>query len=233
MTSSMQDIPASETSRAGMFSKSQISLANNYRDAIGLTRWFKVVAGISIVDSLVNSAFILLVLSSRLSRDSELISVHDNVSIALFVIYLLTFFSWVHRANYNARELGANGMRFSPRWSVGWFFMPIANFWKPYQVLKEIWQASSDPAHWQKQYGGRIVRWWWCLYLLQWFIAISFTAFLFYSESVEQVSSNLTPSDVLTIALDVSGIVSTCIVIAMLGKIYRMQSGYAFKLTFS
>ena len=49
-----------------------------------------------------------------------------------------------HRANYNARQLGAADMRFTPGWAVGWHFIPIAWFWKPYQAMTEIWRASVN-----------------------------------------------------------------------------------------
>ena len=29
---------------------------------------------------------------------------------------------WIHRANHNARQLGAADMRFTPGWAVGWYF---------------------------------------------------------------------------------------------------------------
>src|SRR5262249_29946861 len=39
---------------------------------------------------------------------------------------------WVYRANRNARALGAEGLAYSPGWSVGWFFVPLANLVMPY-----------------------------------------------------------------------------------------------------
>jgi hypothetical protein len=48
---------------------------------------------------------------------------------------------WVYRANKNARALGTD-MKYSPGWSVGWFFVPIAGLYVPYFVIKEIWQGS-------------------------------------------------------------------------------------------
>jgi Domain of unknown function (DUF4328) len=56
---------------------------------------------------------------------------------------VLLFLMWVYRANKNGRALGAQGMKYSPGWSVGWFFVPIASMFVPYWILKEIWQVSS------------------------------------------------------------------------------------------
>lgn len=40
--------------------------------------------------------------------------------------------AWTLRANHNARQLGASGMRFAPEWAAGWYFVPPGLFWKPY-----------------------------------------------------------------------------------------------------
>src|SRR5579885_27683 len=55
---------------------------------------------------------------------------------------LIVFLAWVYRASRNARALGAEGMKYTPGWSVGWFFVPFANLVLPYLVMREIWQAS-------------------------------------------------------------------------------------------
>ena len=53
-------------------------------------------------------------------------------------------------------------MLFTPGWSVGWYFIPIANLWKPYQAVKEIWIVShkNTPAD------HAVVGWWWALLLI-------------------------------------------------------------------
>ena len=55
---------------------------------------------------------------------------------------------WIYRANYNARQLGAADMRFTPGWAVGWYFVPIGWFWMPYLAMREIWRASVNPSDW-------------------------------------------------------------------------------------
>ena len=53
---------------------------------------------------------------------------------------------WIYRAAWNVRSLaGARRLDFTPGWSVGWYFIPFANLWKPYQAMKEIWRASARP----------------------------------------------------------------------------------------
>lgn len=70
---------------------------------------------------------------------------------------------WIYRANSNARALGASEMAFTPGAAVGWYFVPIANFWKPYQAMREIWKASVSPAGWERQRVSALLPTWWLL----------------------------------------------------------------------
>jgi hypothetical protein len=72
---------------------------------------------------------------------------------------------WVHRANRNAHALGSEGMAYSPGWSVGWFFVPLANLVMPYRVLREIWKASTPGAgmHWRQVPVSPILGAWWAV----------------------------------------------------------------------
>ena len=60
------------------------------------------------------------------------------IQIGLSVITGIIFLRWVYFSNFNSGSLGANGMKFTPGWSIGWYFVPFMNFYKPYQAMKEI-----------------------------------------------------------------------------------------------
>jgi uncharacterized protein DUF4328 len=63
---------------------------------------------------------------------------------------------WVHRAYANLEPLGRRGSR-SPALAVGWFFIPVANLWKPYQVVAELWSKTlGSVPH------GLLGSWWAC-----------------------------------------------------------------------
>jgi hypothetical protein len=51
---------------------------------------------------------------------------------------------WIYRTSRNAHALGPT-MMITPGWAVGWFFVPVANLWKPFQAVSETWQVSADP----------------------------------------------------------------------------------------
>ena len=62
--------------------------------------------------------------------------------------------------------LGSPGLRFTPGWAVGWYFVPIANLWKPYQAMKEIWRASKNPGNWQAETTSGFLGWWWFWWII-------------------------------------------------------------------
>jgi heme/copper-type cytochrome/quinol oxidase subunit 2 len=76
---------------------------------------------------------------------------------------------WTYRASSNAHRLGAQGLRYSPRWAVAGYFIPLANLWMPYQAMKEIAQASRDPSAWQGRGWPRSLPLWWFSWLATYF----------------------------------------------------------------
>ncbi|MCC7366118.1 MAG: DUF4328 domain-containing protein [Dehalococcoidia bacterium] len=55
------------------------------------------------------------------------------------------FIWWTRRAVCNSRALGAADSEFSPGWSVGWWFIPFANFVQPLRAINQAW-AAADPS---------------------------------------------------------------------------------------
>ncbi len=85
------------------------------------------------------------------------------IGLSVGVPAIILSMMWVYRANGNARALGAQGMKYSPAWSVGWFFVPLAGLFMPYFVIKEIWQASRPigSGQWRMAFVSPILPAWW------------------------------------------------------------------------
>lgn len=93
------------------------------------------------------------------------------IRLGYFGVFLVTgvaFLKWIYRANLNSRGFGAKFMRFTPGWSIGYYFVPIMSLFRPYQAMKEIWQVSQDPRGWKSQGGGPLLGSWWALWLISW-----------------------------------------------------------------
>lgn len=84
--------------------------------------------------------------SDELTGASLRLMIVGLLQVCVAIATVVAFCMWIHRAYRNLPALGATGLSYSPRWAVGYFFIPILNLFRPYQASKEIWQAS-DPVH--------------------------------------------------------------------------------------
>lgn len=65
---------------------------------------------------------------------------------------------WIYRASANARSIQPYPSRISPGWSVGWYFIPVANLWKPFAAMRQIWDTFLPRSG--------LLGWWWALWLV-------------------------------------------------------------------
>lgn len=142
-----------------------------------------------------------------------------SLQFAISIATVVLFCMWIYRANSNSRALGARNMKFTPGWSVGYYFIPVLNLWRPYQAMKEIWMTSRNPNDWESESRGRILPWWWFLFLLAGVLGnASFRASLRSNEIDELIA--LTG---MMIASDLANIFAACIALVLVLAIHRMQ----------
>jgi hypothetical protein len=91
----------------------------------------------------------------------------------------IAFLMWRHRIQRNLRgALGVAGLEYTPGWTVGWWFVPIANLWKPKQVMDEAWRAS-DPSSaagsrgWAGRSTNPTIGWWWAMWIVSFLVTIN------------------------------------------------------------
>ncbi|MBA2226039.1 DUF4328 domain-containing protein [Thermogemmata fonticola] len=85
------------------------------------------------------------------------------------VVTAIVFLSWAYRVHANAHALGAEGMQYTPGWAVGWYFVPIANLFRPFQVMRETFRASHPdygPRNWRQAPVPSLVAFWWALWIV-------------------------------------------------------------------
>lgn len=61
-----------------------------------------------------------------------------------FILSIVFFCRWTHRVSSNAWALQPSAMTTTPGWAVGWYFIPLALLWKPYQAIREVWDVSAS-----------------------------------------------------------------------------------------
>jgi hypothetical protein len=68
------------------------------------------------------------------------------------ILALVVTLTWQHRATSAARALGFPPT-YSPAWGVGSWFVPVVNYWFPYQALRDC-LPPDDPRR------GLVLQWW-------------------------------------------------------------------------
>lgn len=68
------------------------------------------------------------------------------LSVLIYIATVVVFLMWLYRASDNLRAFNPWARpEYSPGWAVGWFFIPFANLFMPFRVVKEVWQKSGPP----------------------------------------------------------------------------------------
>jgi hypothetical protein len=144
---------------------------------------------------------------------------------------VICFFLWLWRMSWNANNLmQAQGVRNSPGWAIGAFFVPVLNLFLPCVVLQELWQ-SSDPGAtrnghaWKNSPCSWVVRSWWLLCLAG--LILGNVAVNIHSEVLLERRPGLRPFNPLhhtpveaTIAW---GLANLCFLAAALAQIYLVR----------
>jgi Domain of unknown function (DUF4328) len=163
------DNDAADRSETGVFSYHFLL------DPSGLTKFLQrllwisaAVACIALIDDVVE---FVQVQAGQMSPDQ--VATNDPIQgvigllqSGLGIVTGITFLKWIYRAYKNIQGFGAEGLRFSPGWAVGYYFIPILSLIRPVQVMSEIWRASDDPRNWPQRPGSWVIASWWTLFLL-------------------------------------------------------------------
>ncbi|MCT4639311.1 MAG: DUF4328 domain-containing protein [Bacteroidales bacterium] len=94
------------------------------------------------------------------------------ISLLLFTVYItstVVFLMWFRRAYYNLKHLGMRRAH-DDGWAVAAWFVPIMNLFRPYQIMRELYETSDlyikarDENH--KPNDFIFVGWWWALWII-------------------------------------------------------------------
>ena len=71
---------------------------------------------------------------------------------------------WMYRAMAVAHQINPE-LTITPGWAVGWYFVPFACLWKPYEAMVEIVETSGArrPGKWA--FVRDLIGWWWAAWV--------------------------------------------------------------------
>jgi hypothetical protein len=156
------------------------------------------------------------------------------ISLGTIIVYLL----WTHQAAKNIRAFGQQMLEFTPGWAVGWWFIPFANYWFPYKVLREIWKAS-DPESvgansnggtaWSSRPVGSLFPLWWATYLINGFIGGAAAVKQVMVSFENPGKPNLTTSPLVLVA-HFFLIIAAVAIVSIMSQLARRQEASYLKL---
>jgi hypothetical protein len=140
----------------------------------------------------------------------------------LLIATAIVWCVWQFHAQTNLVKRHVPGLRTTPGWAVGWWFVPVANLWKPYRAMSELARASDDPEGWRAApRPWALVPWW-----LTWIASTTIT------RVVSLQASPSTPEaarllDLTMVVASVSAIVSAILAMALVTSITADQERMA------
>lgn len=140
-----------------------------FRPMPKLTFWARLLMGVEMA-GLAGWALGIILSMLMDGRDSMLVTLICLPAILLFLIGCfiggVVSLCWVYCACRNAHVLRPEAKITTPAWSVGWFFIPFASLYKPYQALRDIWIASHGPVNGSYLKGSPLIIMWWWTFLI-------------------------------------------------------------------
>jgi hypothetical protein len=138
----------------------------------------------------------------------------DGSVLGFKILTMIVFCRWIYVAGRNLVEVGMDELEFTPASRIWWFLVPVASLFKPFQGMRELWNASRGI--WPHDTNETLVSAWWGLWL-----ATNFLAYI--SNIVNSDSQNLT-----TILLHIAAeIIVAAVAIALVRGIAKGQDNLA------
>ena len=87
-----------------------------------------------------------------------------------YIISAITFIQWFRRAYFNL-HLKVNHLSQTEGWAAGSWFVPIISLYRPYQIMKEIYQETKEllikkGIDFKQSFSTSALGWWWTLWII-------------------------------------------------------------------
>jgi len=86
-----------------------------------------------------------------------------NVILGCTIATGVVFIVWMRRMYLNIRSFGMP-TAYGVGWVTGGWLVPILNFWRPKQIIEEIWRKVTPDG--ESREVPRLLHWWWGLWIV-------------------------------------------------------------------
>ena len=148
------------------------------------------------------------------------------LALAAWVLAVVLFIRWFRRAYRNLRAVGGL-QRYREGWTIGAWFVPILNLFRPKQLTNDIWRGSDPATPWRESDATErvppLVQWWWGLFLASWWLGSRATLASLSGDSARSLRS----ADGYSIASDVLDVAAALLAIALVRAVTARQTARA------
>jgi hypothetical protein len=111
-----------------------------YQSGAGLVSGVTTLIVITTVASIVE---IVLCATAQTESIKTVFGLFSLAYLAILITSGVFFLRWTYRSYANLEAFGAQGLRTTPGFAVGYFFIPVLNIYQPYNIFREMWQGSN------------------------------------------------------------------------------------------
>ena len=153
--------------------------------------------------------------------------------LVIFIVTIIVFVVWFRRMYRNLPALGARGLRFTPGWAVGGWFVPFLNWVRPVQIMNDIWKASDPDSveqpdtTWPSRPVTPLIGFWWA----SWILANLVGQYSFRVTTDTTDLEELQRVSIALIAADITSAVSTLFAMAVVWRTTTRQEARASRLS--
>lgn len=132
-----------------------------------------------------------------------------------FLFSGVAWLSWLHRAYASLRLVGTGKSKFTPGWAVGYWFIPVINLLRPYQIVRDLWIRSdrlNADVSVEDAPSPSLVGSWWLVYIASGVAAWVVRAGDGSGRTVDRLMNNTLWSVVLNVAAVASALLAAAVV---------------------
>ncbi|WP_304197257.1 DUF4328 domain-containing protein [Flavobacterium alvei] len=132
---------------------------------------------------------------------TEAVTSNDNreqaigiIQLIVFVLSAITFIQWFRRAYFNL-HLRVNHLSNSEGWAAGCWFMPIVNLFRPYQIMKELFQETHlflkrNNAHTKEHLSIASLGLWWTFWIIDRFVGQFVFKYAMKADTIDELTTS-------------------------------------------
>ncbi len=142
--------------------------------------------------------------------------------IGLLIVSVIAWLPWLWRAYRNLQLVGSRQTDVSPAWALGYWFIPIINLFKPYQIMKELWSRSAQrnaPGFNRNLPDPSLVGLWWGI----WLANNVFSRYAERSSEAAQTVPTLVAANRVLITSNLGAILAAALALMVVTRIHKYQ----------